>query len=104
MAATKRPVLIGGPLDGCTIAPGPRPVFIYCAEAPMRDKEARATAFARPGRGRHLYHFVGIVGGLEQFVYAGHTMRRCPGCGGYVKRQRRRCAFCGHFEPVPTPA
>ncbi|MET0602221.1 MAG: hypothetical protein ABW167_09555 [Baekduia sp.] len=106
MPEPKRPVLIGGPLDGATIAPGARPAFIYCAEGGVRNGETRAIAFSAPGKTtvRHLYRFDSYAReGGDAYVFAGDAMRRCNGCGGYVRRSRARCVFCGVVAKRAVP-
>lgn len=90
-----RPLLIGGPLDGASIAAGARPAFIYCVPASPRDREARAKVFARPARGSELYRCEGSVAGVQRFVYAGHLYRRCDDCGTFLEATSLACQFCG---------
>lgn len=105
MPEPKRPLLIGGPLDGATIAPGARPAFIYCAEAGVRNGETRAIAFMQPAKVavRYLYRLDGMTDGIETYVFAGDAMRRCNGCNGYVRRSRARCVFCGVVAARAVP-
>lgn len=96
MAPTDRPVLVGGPLDGATIAPGARPAFIFAAPAPRRNGGYRAKVWAKPGPERHLYRGDGAV-----YIYSEHIFRCCEGCGGFVLRPRTTCV-CGHQVAQPV--
>jgi hypothetical protein len=94
-------LLVGGPLDGASLSPASRGMFIYCAELAPRNGIARAKAFSRPGRARWLYKSDGIANKREVFLYAGHQFRRCEGCGSFLRHKPTRdCALCGHESPV----
>lgn len=95
----RRGRLEGGPRDGSTIAPGTRPTFIY-----VSGDEKAPRVFTEPRDGADLYRLVGVdIHGRPHFLYAGHTHRKCEGCGMFVTT-RPACAFCGHREvAAPEP-
>jgi hypothetical protein len=83
-----RPTLIGGPLDGASIAPGPRPPFVWCGALAGN----RVKCFTKPAANRELYRSVSLL----RWLYAGHTHTLCEGCGIYTVARAARCGLCGH--------
>lgn len=76
----------GGPADGHRVRDAGRERWL--------DAET-AKGFVRPGPGRALYVLEG-----GQYVFAGHRVGHCEGCGGFVKPKpdggrARQCPLCG---------
>lgn len=87
--------LVGGPLDGGTLAPAARSVFVWVS----RSDAGSLRGYGTPGRDRLLYRSQGGTNKHETFLFAGHTHARCGGCGGYNElgegESKPRCELCG---------
>ena len=74
--------VLGGPADGAVIASRPG-AFIWL------DSQARRHRGPRPDAGMYRK-------GADVYVYCGHRLRLCIGCGAVVDRHEPRCRLCGY--------
>lgn len=84
-------MLVGGPLDGCRLAPKARGAWTWVAP------NARGVlGYTDPGPSRVLYRSWKMDDAIELWLFAGHTHSLCVGCGGMNEvSDVTECHLCG---------
>jgi hypothetical protein len=73
--------VLGGPADGAEIPSRPG-AYVWL------DANGRRSRVPRPGASMYRK-------GADSYVYCGHRLTVCTGCGAIVDKQEPRCRLCG---------
>lgn len=91
-----RSLLVGGPLDGETIAASQQAAFVW-----VQPGNPHPRCYSSPAEGRSLYRLVHRIRPFK-YLFAGHTHGYCQECGSFYSPVRRTgrertalCDYCG---------